>query len=393
LVAKQEEKKRTRSSRLDPIVSTTMPFRLYVFGSNGEGQLGIPAEDIVSTPTVVNSWPSEESNGEIKAVRGGDNHTLVLTESGNVWAAGDNRKGQLGHAGTTRARVENFEKLRDAVSFCAATCESSAYILYPLAFDSCPARTTLTTEGAGYWGELGLASTTNTLTATQGTIQQSLPHSVVDFSAGVWHYIAILSSGAVYGWGKSRLDQLGPTLSSLQRITTPTHIQEGVSFRPIKVICGKDFTYLASDPSDGQHAILGRDKFGIKSNMPPHIQNWRDIGATWHAIFVLFRDGTLKAWGKDNMWNLVPEGLPRIERIAVGSEHVLALTRVGKLISWGWGKHGNCGDLTTLEKEAKVENDMVSGCWNEIPIPGRIRSIGAGFCTSFVLTEIEHEVE
>ena len=371
-----------------------MPFRLYVFGSNGEGQLSIPAEDIVNTPTRADSWPSEEGQRGIKVVRGGDNHTLILTDSGKIWGTGDNRKGQLGVHYATRPRLEGFEELRDTVVFCAATCESSAYITYPKALHPDPARTMLTTEGASQWGELGLGSTTNTADTVEGTTnQQSLPHSILDFAAGAWHYIAILSSGAVYGWGKSRLDQLGPILSTQQRITNPTHIEESFPFQPIKVVCGKDFTYLASHPSDGHHAILGRDKFGIKSNLPPHIRNWKDIGATWHAIFVLFHDGSLTAWGKDNMWKLVPEGLPLIERIAVGSEHVLALTRDGKMISWGWGKHGNCGDLTALENEGKIKNDMVSGCWNEIDIPGRIRYIGAGFCTSFVLAEIEDDVE
>jgi protein ATS1 len=159
------------------------------------------------------------------------------------------------------------------------------------------------------------------------------------------------------------------------------------------VVCGKDFTYLAGDPSTGDHTLLGRDKFGVRSNMPHHIQYWKDFGATWHAVFVLFHDGSLTAWGKDDMWELVPKDLPLIDQIAVGSEHVLALTRRGDLISWGWGKHGNCGDLTALVREGKVKNDMVSGCWNEIPIPERIESIGAGFCTSFVFTGVIDDLE
>jgi protein ATS1 len=188
------------------------------------------------------------------------------------------------------------------------------------------------------------------------------------------------------GWGKSRLDQLGAKLTAHQRITKPTLIEEGLSFKPIKVVCGKEFTYLASHPSSGEHHLLGRDKFGLKSSMPAHIKGWKQIGATWNAIFVLFEDGTLTAWGKDNMWKLLPDDLPLLERIAVGSEHILALTKDRKLISWGWGKHGNCGDLTRLG--SKIKHDMVSGLWNEIEIPGNIKFIGAGNCTSFVLTDL-----
>lgn len=362
-----------------------MRSRLYVFGSNGEGQLGIPAKDIIDTPTAAESWPP---HGGIKSVRSGDNHTLILDNFGKVWGAGDNRKGQLGCSSALPSRMEAFKELRSTVYLHAATCETSAYITnnetsYP------QTNSTLITEGTSQWGELGLGANINKTSTSKESNEQPLSKPTISFAAGVWHYVLVDSNSAVYGWGKSRLDQLGPKLSTHQRIPTPTCIEEDIGFMPTKVVCGKDFTYLAGEPEHGSHVIFGRDKFGIRSNMPPHINNWKDIGATWHSIFVLFQDGNLTAWGKDNMWKLVPDDLPPIDQMAVGSEHVLALTRDHKLISWGWGKHGNCGDLTTLAKEGKVANDMLSNCWNEITVPGRVRFVGAGFCTSFVLCEVE----
>jgi protein ATS1 len=388
LVLEEQEKHRTTATVFSNLEHLIMNYRLYVFGSNGEGQLGIPAADIVNTPTATILDLYRELEGGIKGVHGGDNHSLILGNGGQTWSSGDNRKGQIGLPHTRRSRLESFKTQYIHISFCAATCESSAYIENPK-YQSMS--TILTTDGASHWGELGLGPTITQTNANDGSRRQSLPHPVIDFAAGAWHYVAILANGAVYGWGKSRLDQLGQKLSVQQRITTPTHIEEQIAFKPWKVVCGKDFTYLAGDPSAGEHILFGRDKFGIRSNMPHRVQGWQDIGATWHAIFVLFQDGSLTAWGKNDMWQLVPEGLPPIDKIAVGSEHVLALTREGKLISWGWGKHGNCGDLTALEREGKVKNDMVSGCWNEIPIPERIRSIGAGFCTSFVFTGVVND--
>ncbi|KAF2241579.1 RCC1/BLIP-II [Trematosphaeria pertusa] len=361
-----------------------MPTRLYVFGSNGEGQLGIPAAEIVYTPTIAPSWA-----GGLQAIRGGDNHTLFLTAHGRVYGVGDGRKGQLGSLNTETPRVEKFNYLYHGVSFCAATCESSAAVVNPVGGAE-SAASTLYTEGASHWGELGLGDITTTVGLSKESVRQELPGRVIDLAAGGWHYVAILSDGSVWGWGKSRLDQLGPKLSTQLKIRRPTGIDEAVPFPPVKVVCGKEFTYLASSPSTGHHYLLGRDKHNLCSSMPSSIKNWKDIGATWHAIFVLFEDGSLIAWGKENMWKLIPEGLPPIDRIAVGSEHVLAVTREGKLISWGWGKHGNCGDLKPLGD--RVRNDMVTGFWNDIEIPGTIRFVGAGFCTSFVLSEVEEEV-
>jgi protein ATS1 len=350
-----------------------MAHQLYVFGSNGEGQLGIPPAEIVKTPTLA---PTPSPHGytlpldDLKAIRGGDNHTLLSTKGGTVYGAGDNRRKQL-KFDFYDSRLDGFQLVDLRNQFTAATCESSAYIKPSWNLQE----SYVSVVGSGNWGELG-----PDLIAHQ--YETTVPGVVIDFAAGVWHYIALMRDGSVYGWGKARLGQLGDRLSG--RVTAPTRIKD-IPFRPKKVICGKEFTYLIGDTSTGEHTLLGKEKFNIISNMPDHVKGWKDIGATWHAIFVLFVDGTLAAWGKENMWQLIPPGLPLLDKIAVGSDHILALTKDGKLISWGWGKHGNCGDLTNIKH--KVKNDMLSGFWNEIDIPGEIDFIEAGYCTSFVVTK------
>jgi protein ATS1 len=360
------------SQRQGSSLAPKSSLHLYVFGSNGEGQLGIPAAEIVDSPTEVLN-PTIGCCllplNEISYIGGGDNHTLFLTKSGVTYSVGDNRKGQLG-TDKPAPRLEPFRILSFNDSFAAATCESSACVaIHPAGDSQCLVKIC----GSNNWGELG---------SCDGTVEELLLEGrIIDFTAGVWHYVAIMQDGSVYGWGKARLGQLGEALSG--KVTTPTKI-EGIPFRPIKAVCGKDFTYLVGDPAEGKHHLLGKDKFNIISNMPEHVKDWKDIGATWHAIFVLFNDGTLTAWGKENMWQLLPPNLPLLDKIAVGSDHILAVTKQGRLISWGWGKHGNCGDLSKIEVE--IKNDMVSGFWNEISVPGEIETIGAGYCTSFVIT-------
>jgi len=355
-----------------------MPRQLYVFGSNGEGQLGIPAADIVSTPTIVSDPPPLEG---LRAITGGDNHTLLLTSEGEVYGVGDNRKSQLVPGPGMVSRFDTFTKIGGGFRFAAATCESSAFIIGHDTLE----QSMVHTRGTGQWGELGYDNTNTDQAATDAEappILIALPGKVVDFAAGVWHYVALLEDGAVYGWGKARLGQLGEKLSG--KVMIPTRVA-GVSFKPSKVVCGKDFTYLVGGPSSGEHTILGKDKFDIISKMPNDIMGYKDIGATWHAIFVLFEDGKLISWGRNAMWELIPPNLPPIDKIAVGSEHVLAVTKGGRLISWGWGKHGNCGDLSRLKE--KVKDDMVAGIWNEIDVLGEMDFIGSGFCTSIVVTK------
>jgi protein ATS1 len=351
---------------------------LCVFGSNGEGQLGLPAAEIVDTPTLS---PNNLPLLRLRSITGGDNHTLVTTDDGAVYGVGDNRKAQLVPESEQTVRVDAFTKLNSGVAFVAATCESSAYTTFESSI-----QTKVHIQGSGQWGELGHGDDVTNLTDLDGNPSSPfvlIPGTVIDFAAGVWHYVAVLEDGSVYGWGKARLGQLGEKLSG--KVSTPTKIG-GINFKTTRVVCGKDFTYLVGDPSTGEHIVLGKDKFNIVSGMPQHIKGWKDIGATWHAVFILFDDGKLIAWGRSAMWELIPPGLPLIDKIAVGSEHVLAITREGKLISWGWGKHGNCGNLAALGE--RVKNDMVSGFWNEIELPGKVDFIGAGFCTSFAVVQV-----
>jgi protein ATS1 len=360
-----------------------MPHDLYVFGSNGEGQLGegIPVADIVSKPTKLPRVPFFR---DIKDIRCGDNHTLILFADNSVSGVGQNNVGQMLLDCEGPPRLTRFEGLHNNVSFCAAACESSAVINCVMGAPS-----TVLTKGRGQWGELGRGDESDISEYKYFEphyLRTSLRGTTVDFAAGVWHYVAVQDDGSVYGWGKARLGQLGEALSD--KVNVPTKI-DGIPFKPLRVVCGKDFTYLVGDATTGEHKILGKDKFNIISAMPPDVKGYKDIGATWHAVFVLFEDGRLTAWGKENQWKLLPPDLPLIERIAVGTDHVLALTKEGKLISWGWAKHGNCGGLSNLQRE--IKNDMISGFWNEIDIPGTITKIAAGYCTSFVVTEVENE--
>src|SRR5690242_13446746 len=359
-----------------------MVHQLWVFGSNGEGQLGegIAAADIIDKPTLL---PNQSFFKDIKRVKSGDNHTLFHLVDSTILGVGDNRGAQLSAESDAPPQVKQFRKLAGSVALSAATSTTSAFISY------CGgSRSSIFTQGQGRWGELGRGDMQSTSTAEHAAapwMDTYLHGEPIDIAAGVWHYVVVMVSGAVYGWGKARLGQLGPGLND--KVTEPTEVRD-IPFKPARVVCGKDFTYLVGDPSTGEHKVLGKDKFNIISSMPQNVAGFKDIGATWHAIFVLFDDGRLTAWGKENQWKLIPPNLPPIDKIAVGTDHVLAVTKEGKLLSWGWAKHGNCGDVRNLRHE--IKNDMITGFWNEVNIPGRITKIAAGYCTSFVISEVEN---
>lgn len=66
--------------------------KVYVWGRNETGQLGLGNTDRVDVPKVVDAFEGQN----IVDAACGRRHTLFLTENGKVYACGDNKMGQLG---------------------------------------------------------------------------------------------------------------------------------------------------------------------------------------------------------------------------------------------------------------------------------------------------------
>lgn len=359
---------------------------LYALGSNGSGQLGIGLNQDVSIPREVLFPPSSEPSSPITQIAAGGNHTLLLAADGKLYWAGDPSTGACGplspeataYAAKFIAQEVALPKAEDGttppVKFIAATWESSIVVQ----------SSTIYTFGAGQKGELGLGQFI-VRTPTPLSIPSFPPSStsIVDTSACMSHAVAVLDNGEVWGWGNGRKGQLGAGCKGVAQ--EPVKV-EGVGFKVVRVVCGREFTVLLGSRETGEVCVLGVDKAGVKSSAPERAVGWRDVGASWGGVYILKSDGTLLSWGKDDHGQLAPPGLPALAKMAVGSEHVVALTEDGDVVSWGWGEHGNCGP--------QVENNDVKGRWNTIaskkyiPPGSNIIAIGAGCATSWISIEM-----
>lgn len=352
----------------------------YALGSNGSGQLGIGHKEDVSVPKDVHFGSESKTIDQLKA---GGNHTLLLS-SGVLYCSGDSSSGACGLISGSSASDVEFRLLRlnteDDLSkartvLCAASWEASIIIQQ----DNNGKSTQVYSFGTGNKGELGQGEHIFRSSKAQ-KINNFPPEGleVVDLAASVSHIVAVLSNGDVYGWGSGRKGQIGQPEGI---ISIPRKIH-GISFEVVRAVCGREFTYLLGQSGSGQHAVLGSDKWSIKSSMPETAPEWKDIGATWGSIFVLQQDAKLISWGRDDHGQLAPPEVPPLSKIAIGSEHALGLTTTGDVLAWGWGEHGNCGPSTT--------NGDVKGRWNVIassqylPPGSKIASIGAGCATSWI---------
>lgn len=350
---------------------------LFTIGSNGSGQLGIGHKEDVSVPKQALFHP-EAPNSPIVKVAAGGNHTLLLTQDGQVHWSGDGTSGACGTGPVTDVPV--FQKIvlgQDIgpVALVAASWETS----YLVSKDASGKQTKLYSLGMGNKGELGVGQLiVRTPTATLFKDFPPADTEIVDISSSMGHAVIVLSNGDVYGWGNGRKGQVGQpgeVIYSPRKITN-------VEFKVTRVACAKESTALFGLPSSGEFKVIGSDKWNLTSGAPEKLASWKDVGASWGNIYVLTTEGSLVGWGRDDHGQLPPPNLPVLSKIAIGSEHAVALTEAGEVLAWGWGEHGNCGP--------KTENNDVKGRWSVIasskyiPPDSQIAYVGAGCATSWI---------
>lgn len=390
---------------------------VFALGSNGSGQLGIGHCEDVSVPKPVTL--STRPTSPIAAIAAGGNHTLLLTRDGrSVFCSGETTSGACGGL-----RSEGQPVFRELVS--AATPlphkspqpsseqppdastgshpEASAsddlkitHIAATWTTTHLATPTSLYSLGTGSKGELGLGPLIVRVGSLANSLVPEFPPPgtrIVDIAAGMAHVVAVLDNGEAWGWGAARKGQLG-SISGIGDqsdeaaavVHSPRRIP-GVGFKVARAACGRDFTVLFGAAETGEFTVLGNDKSRVRSWVPDALpRGWRDVGASWGSAYVLGADGAVLSWGRDDHGQLVPPGLPAIAQIAVGSEHVVALTEEGDVVAWGWGEHGNCGPLTDGKGD-------VRGRWNVIvskkyvPPGMKIVGVGAGCATSWIVME------
>ncbi|KAL9042875.1 MAG: hypothetical protein Q9214_003660 [Letrouitia sp. 1 TL-2023] len=349
---------------------------LHAFGSNGSGQLGIGHKNDTCMPHQCvlhdrsHEWPTP-----IKTIVGGGSHTLVLLQSGNLYAAGSNLNGRAGLPLSVES-ISEFHQVQNLprgakVKLCSALWEASVVVTFG---------NEVYTFGSGYNGELGAGEE---VVVGCHKLLQFCPSDaeIVYLASGLGHTVAVLSTGQVYGWGNGRKGQLGEP----SKILWAPRKVENLDFQVVKVACGKDFTYLAGRSTEGRHKVIGSNKWNVKSGAASCVPRWKDLGATWNSILVLEESGKIKGWGRDDHGQLGPEHIPdTFENLAVGSEHVLALTESGGVTAWGWGEHGNCGLEIDKQGDVKGRYNCISP--NRFEGGARVLGVAAGCATSLVWT-------
>lgn len=360
---------------------------VWAWGNNSAGQLGVRGVTYSTRPIQVPGL------SDVVTIAAGFSHVLAMRRDGTVFAWGDNSNGELGD-GTLQNRAEPRPVLGPGGSGQLNLVQPapanpnqlpSAQIDVNPPSGRAPLSVNFAARNANdpdgsvtgyYWqasdGQQAIGSSANFVFSLSGTYTVNL---LVEDNAG--------------GRGVASVLVVVAQLPG----TTPANPKIG--------IYGSNGMALANDGrilSWGWDGGLGRTEPGVFGHMIPVPSANGITGAVEIAIasgmsgtkLVLIADGSVLAWGANDSGQLglgiqvhvaaSPRSLtnlPPAQALAAGMEHVLALTRDGKVFAWGRNAEGQLGLGDDQNRFSPVE----------IPGLSNVVAIAAGLNFSMALRD------
>ncbi|XP_067244112.1 retinitis pigmentosa GTPase regulator b isoform X1 [Chanodichthys erythropterus] len=274
--------------------------KLFMFGSNNWGQLGLGTKTTVNKPTCVKALKSES----VKLAACGRTHTLVYTSRGNLYASGGNNEGQLG-LGDCDDRASfhlvDFFSKHGPIKMLAAGSNTSAALT-----QDCR----LYMWGDNSEGQIGLGKESNALTPQEVSVGKRVSW----VSCGYYHSAFVTVDGALFTFGEKDSGKLGLSTEKLANHKVPQQVTN-IPDKVVQVSCGGGHTVALTEHGVysfglGQFGQLGHGTFIFESRLPRVVEH--------------FRRG-------------------RVKHVECGENHTALITESGLLYTFGDGRHGKLG--------------------------------------------------
>jgi alpha-tubulin suppressor-like RCC1 family protein len=406
--------------------------QLWAFGSNGAAQLG--NETNVETqepnlPTPV-TLPAEAGRA-ISAAAGGE-HTLVITESGQAYAFGWNYHGQLGNS--TYIEGQGSHGWNPVPALIVLPGQEGQVVQVAGGSDFSLALTEsgqLYAFGENSFGELGNETNINQITgkANPTPTLVTLPGQngpVVEVAAGLLHTLALTESGQLYSFGANNDGQLGrETVHKPGEWANPTPTLvtlPGQDGPVMQIAAGRTSSFAVTE--SGQLYAFGENRYGqlgfAENSGPgpdpsenahptptlvtlPGGASVAEVAAGSFHTLALTDGGQLYAFGKNTFGELgnstnnetqeanpaptavsLPAGAGQITELAAGYEDSFVLTEAGRLYSFGWNSFAQLGRAVNNKSlDPNPAPTLVSA-----PAGAAFEAVGTGATASHALVVI-----
>lgn len=332
-----------------------MDRKALAFGRNPCGQLGLPDTKLCEKPTLI---PGLEKLNIIQAACG-RNFTLFLTDTGSVYACGDNKSGQCG-VGNTHATINTPTLINyRGPPIVRIGCGAEFSVILDV-------KGNLHTFGLPEYGQLGHNTdakyfvNANKLSfhfetspkkivlyiekSKEGHVTPIDNVQIVDFACGNNHTVAIDSKKRVFSWGFGGFGRLGHSEQKDEMVPRLNKFFEIQGRGARSVYCGATYSLVVNEL--GVLFLIGQNKKTGEANMYPKpvndLQGWNitDIGCSQTSVMIS-ADDTLIAWGASPTYgelgigefqksSTVPKEVPKMDnmkipQVTMGYSHTVIL--------------------------------------------------------------------
>jgi len=264
---------------------------LWVWGSNGFGQLGLGDTSNRSTPAQLAGTTWKQASGGVFG--------MAIKTDGTLWGWGYNDTGQLGNNTSYPNSTSSPTQIGSANTWKIVSC--GTYHTAAIKTDN-----TLWMWGQGNGGRLGLGDTSNRSTPVQlsGTWKMA--------SGGGYHTAAIKTDGTLWTWGEAGYGRLGDGTTT-QRSSPVQTVGEGTNWKMVSA----GTYHTAAIKTDGSlwswgYNAAGAIGDGTTTDRSSPVQtissgtNWKMVSVSGHSMAIK-TDGTLWTWGV-NTWGQIGDG-------------------------------------------------------------------------------------
>ncbi|MCW2972280.1 MAG: repeat-containing protein [Thermoleophilia bacterium] len=352
---------------------------LTAWGANADGQTGDGAFANRSTPGF--TFPNDATLVGVKQVAAGNDFTSVLKADGSVWAWGSNFDGALGDGTGNDSATPVAATGMTGVRQIAAGAQST----YALKADG-----TVWAWGEGSSGELGDGAGSDSDSPVQVNFSARPAGNarlVRAIYAGTDYAMAIMSDGAVWGWGRNFDKQLAIATTS-DKMTPQAAAAALNGARSIALgdafgaaILGNGTVVTWGDDSSGQLAN-GATTGDQSTPQATGITNALQVVAGDDHGLVLLADGSVSGWGSNADGQLGFSGSDQASPLAlaafggVGSTRYLAtalnstfqVRSDGSVRGMGDNTSGQLADATFVSRSTPTNSNYTCGCGSFVKV-------------------------
>jgi len=206
------------------------------------------------------------------------------------------------------------------------------------------------------------------------------PYTICQIACGTDHVLALTTTGRVYAWGNGQQFQMGRRV--LERSRTNALTPRALALHKIRLIGAGSYHSFAVN-TDGDVFAWGLNQFGqcgvgeggedgASITTPTLVEGLKGYDIVWigggeHHSLALTRDGKLLSWGRLDINQLgiplsqlpstalpqpkprylpvptVIPGIPTMVYAACGTHHNLAISSAGEPYTWGYGESWQVG--------------------------------------------------